>query len=44
VKFEHKIDRIDADGPIAWAAGHYTVTIPSKDGGSIQSDGISCTF
>jgi ketosteroid isomerase-like protein len=39
VKFQHKIDRIDIDGPIAWAAGHYTVTIPSKDGGSTQSDG-----
>jgi uncharacterized protein (TIGR02246 family) len=39
VKFEHKIDRIEAEGPIAWAAGSYTVTIPSKTGGSTQSNG-----
>jgi uncharacterized protein (TIGR02246 family) len=40
VKFsEHKIDRVEIDGPIAWAAGQYTVTIPSKDGGSTQING-----
>ena len=39
VKFEHKIDRIEVDSQIAWAAGPYTVTIPSKDGGSTQSNG-----
>ena len=39
VKFDHKIDRIDVDGQTAWAVGHYTVTIPSKDGGSTQKDG-----
>ena len=39
VKFEHKIDHIQVDGQIAWAAGPYTVTVPSKDGGSTQSKG-----
>ena len=39
VKFEHKIDRIEVDSQIAWAAQPYTVTIPSKDGGSTQSNG-----
>jgi ketosteroid isomerase-like protein len=40
VKFsEHKIDRIDVHGPIAWAAGEYTVTIPSNEGGSTQING-----
>jgi ketosteroid isomerase-like protein len=36
---EHKIDRIDVNGSIAWAAGEYTVTIPSKEGGSTQVNG-----
>jgi ketosteroid isomerase-like protein len=39
VKFEHKIDRTDGDDSIAWAAGSYTVTIPSKTGGTIQRNG-----
>jgi ketosteroid isomerase-like protein len=39
VKFEHKIDRVEVDDQIAWAAGSYTVTIPSKTGGSTQSSG-----
>ena len=40
VKFsEHKIDRVDVHGPIAWAAGQYTVTIPSKEGGTTQVNG-----
>jgi ketosteroid isomerase-like protein len=39
VKFEHKIDHIQVDKQIAWVAGPYTVTIPSKDGGSTQSNG-----
>jgi hypothetical protein len=34
-----KIDRIDVHGPIAWAAGQYTVTIPSKEGGTTQVNG-----
>jgi ketosteroid isomerase-like protein len=38
-KFEHRIDRIDIDGPIAWAAGQYTVKVPSKDGGSVEANG-----
>jgi ketosteroid isomerase-like protein len=38
-KFEHTIDRIDVDGPIAWAAGKYLVKVPSKDGGSAQANG-----
>ena len=29
VKFAHKIDHIQVDNQIAWAAGPYTVTIPS---------------
>jgi ketosteroid isomerase-like protein len=36
---EHKIDRIEVHGPLAWAAGEYTVTIPSKEGGSTQVNG-----
>lgn len=36
---EHKIDRIDVHGSIAWAAGQYTVTIPSKEGGTTQVNG-----
>ncbi len=39
VKFEHKIDHIQIDNQMAWVAGPYTVTIPSKDGGSTQSNG-----
>lgn len=39
VKFDHNIAHIDVDGPIAWAVGQYTVTIPSKDGGSTQRNG-----
>ena len=39
VKFEHKIDRIEVDNQIAWVAGPYTVTIPSKDSGSTQING-----
>jgi ketosteroid isomerase-like protein len=36
---EHRIARIDIHGAIAWAAGEYTVTIPSKDGASTQLNG-----
>ena len=36
---EYKIDRVDVHGSIAWAAGEYTVTIPSKDSGSTQVNG-----
>jgi len=40
VKFsEHRIDRIDVHGQIAWAAGEYMVTIPSKEGGTTQVSG-----
>ena len=39
LKLEHKIDRVEVDGSTAWAAGPYTLTIPSKDGGSTQSNG-----
>lgn len=39
VKFDHTIDRIDVAGPIGWAAGHYTVTIPASDGGTTQLSG-----
>jgi len=39
VKFEHKIDRIEVDNQMAWVVGPYTVTIPSKDGGSTQFNG-----
>jgi ketosteroid isomerase-like protein len=38
-KFDHKIERIDVNGQIAWAAGQYTVKIPSKDGGVAQANG-----
>lgn len=34
-----QVDRIDVHGPIAWAAGQYTVTIPSKEGGTTQVNG-----
>jgi ketosteroid isomerase-like protein len=40
LKLEHKIDRVEVDGAMAWAVGPYTVTIPSKDGGSTQSNGV----
>jgi ketosteroid isomerase-like protein len=39
LKLEHKIDRVEVDGAMAWAAGPYILTIPSKDGGSTQSNG-----
>jgi ketosteroid isomerase-like protein len=39
VKFDHTIDRIEVEGQLAWAAGHYGVTIPSKDGQSTQRVG-----
>ena len=40
VKFsKHEIDRIEVHGPIAWAAGQYTVTIPSKEGSATQVNG-----
>ena len=38
-KFSHKIERIEVEGPFAWAAGQYTVDGPSKDGGIAQSKG-----
>lgn len=41
---EHKIDRIDIHGPIAWAAGDYTETIPSKEAAAHKSTGHGCTF
>jgi len=36
---EYKIDHIDVHGPVAWAVGTYTVTIPSREGGSTQLNG-----
>jgi hypothetical protein len=36
---EHKIARIDVHGSVAWAAGEYTVTIPSPVGGKTQVTG-----
>jgi ketosteroid isomerase-like protein len=40
LKLEHKIDRVEVDGSVAWAVGPYTVTIPAKDGGNTQSNGV----
>jgi ketosteroid isomerase-like protein len=36
---EHRIDRVDVHGSIAWAAGVYTVTIPSKEAASTPVKG-----